>query len=60
MLNEHDIADMCSLKDLKAADKFEVEGKEYQMRNIFNEFAFVYDEQGFIHRMSAFIQVKKK
>jgi len=60
MLNEHDIADMCDLKELKVAEKFELEGKEYQMRNIFNEFAFVYDEQGFIHRMSAFIKVKRK
>jgi hypothetical protein len=60
MINEHDIADMCTLKDVKVAEKFEVEGKEYQMRNIFNEFAFVYDENGFIHRMSAFVKVKKK
>ena len=60
MINEHDIADMCTLKDVKVAEKFEVEGKEYQLRNIFNEFAFAYDENGFIHRMSAFVKVKKK
>jgi hypothetical protein len=60
MINEHDIADMCNIKELEVADKFELEGKEYQLRNIFNEFAFVYDESGFIHRMSAFVKVKKK
>jgi hypothetical protein len=60
MINEHDIADMCNIKELGVADKFELEGKEYQLRNIFNDFAFAYDESGFIHRMSAFVKVKRK